>query len=264
MPFLLLFSLDLASPGFDPAGSPASVVTSEDNKVVEIIGDLEINPPTPPRSATPPSGDLEIRVYYGSIAVKTETIDCSKGCRIVAANGKPENLGEGKTVVLPENHPQDQSHEIFNAMGQGVMVEATDGNIYVTPLCHMMVYCSGSTYEPPMTLNKQKRNQVFDYNNFFRPALERYAFIQDKAPTPYVVLGLGQSWGAGKHVANNLISVVITHSRAKHEFDSIALPHTITQDLLIDLPDTFDIKEPNAYDLEAEAFLNHQLQNVVN
>ena len=256
--------LDLGSPAFDPATSPASVVTSDDSKVVEIIGDLEVNPPTPPLSATPPSGELEIRILYGSIAVYTQTIDCTKGCHILSAGSWPEdNLSDMHKVILPENHPQEESRKIFETMRRGVVVEANDGNIYVTPRCRTVIYCSGSASELPVELQREQRFKVFDYNGYFRPALEHYAFIQDRAPTPYVILGLGQSWGVGRHVANNYMSIMITHSKARHEVNSIALPHTLTQDLLLDLPESFDLKDPTTYDLEAEEFLN-QIQSVVN
>ena len=53
-------------------------------------------------------------------------------------------------------------------------------------------------------------------------------------------------------MTQNLISIVITHAQARHEIDAIGLTHAVTQDLLIDLPDSVVIDQ---CDMEAEAFL---------
>ena len=57
-------------------------------------------------------------------------------------------------------------------------------------------------------------------------------------------------------MTQNLISIVITHAQARQEIDAIGLTHAVTQDLLIDLPDSVVIDHPNTFDMEAEAFLN--------
>ena len=57
-------------------------------------------------------------------------------------------------------------------------------------------------------------------------------------------------------MTQNLISIVITHAQARHEIDTIGLTHAVTQDLLIDLPDSVDIDQANTFDMEAEAFLS--------
>lgn len=245
--------------------------TADDTKVVDILTDLADHPPTPPMSATPPPSELQIRVFYGSIPVCTEYFDCNKGCRIFSsddslsssANWQDEEkmiryLGppDAKNIVLPDNHPQACARDIFNAMRRGVLIEACDGNVYVTPLCRTVVYCSNSPTDVAQPLEKEVRTKVFDYTNHFRPALEHYALVHSQSPTPYFILGLGQNWGRGRHVMTNLISIVVTHAQARHEIDAIGLTHAVTEDLLLDLPDSVVIDQANAFDLEAEAFLN--------
>ena len=57
-------------------------------------------------------------------------------------------------------------------------------------------------------------------------------------------------------MTQNLISIVIVHAQARHEIDAIGLTHAVTQDLLIDLPDSGMVDQPNTFDAEAEAFLS--------
>ena len=97
---------------------------------------------------------------------------------------------------------------------------------------------------------------MFDYNSHFRPALEHYALVPGESPSPYFILSLGQTWGSGRHVTENLVSIIITHSQAKHEIEAIGLTHLLTKDLLIDMPDSVDIDQPTETDLEAEAFFS--------
>ena len=163
---------------------------------------------------------------------------------------------DAKNIVLPDNHPQESAHDIFEAMRRGVIIEASEGNVYVTPLCRTVVYCSSSPSDVAQPLEKEVRTKVFDYQNYFRPALEHYALVHSQSPTPYFILGLGQNWGRGRHVTQNLISIVVTHAQARHEIDTIGLTHAVTQDLLIDLPDSVVIDQANALDMEAEAFLS--------
>jgi hypothetical protein len=250
--------------------------TVDDTKVVDILSDLVDHPPTPPMSATPPSSQLQIRIFYGSIPVHTEYLDCKNGCRIFSSEESlPPSASwqedekmirffgppEAKNIVLPDNHPQSCARDIFNAMRRGVLIEASDGNVYVTPLCRTVVYCGSSSTNLAQPLEKEVRSKVFDYRGHFRPALEHYALVHSQSPTPYTILGLGQNWGRGRHVTQNLISIVITHAQARHEIDAIGLTHAVTQDLLIDLPDSVVIDQPNSFDMEAEAFLNdHGIQ----
>ena len=255
----------------DIGSSSAAMPTADDTKVVDILSDLVDHPPTPTMSATPSSSQLRIRIFYGSIPVHTEDLDCKNGCRIFSSEDSPSLsaslqadekmirlLGppEAKNVVLPDNHPQSCARDIFNAMRRGILIETSDGNVYVTPLCRTVVYCGSSLTELAQPLEKEVRSKVFDYINHFRPALEHYALVHSQSPTPYFILGLGQNWGRGRHVTQNLISIVITHAQARHEIDAISLTPAMTQDLLIDLPDSVMIDQPSTFDLETKRFLS--------
>ena len=232
--------------------NPIAVPTTDGTKVVDILSDLDDHLPTPPMFVTPRSSQLQIRIFYGSISVHTEYLDCINGCRIISESSDkslPFRQKDEKIIMLPDNHPHSCARDIFNAMQRGVLIETSDGNVYVTPLCGTVVYCANSPTDVAQPLDKEVRSKVFDYKNHFRPALEHYALVHSQSPTPYFILGLGQNWGRGHHVTQNLISIVITHAQARHEIDTI---DAVTQDLLIDLPDSVVIEQ---CDMEAEAFL---------
>ena len=259
--------------------SPCPTILSEPDMDMEHIlsGLDDTSPSTPPISPQIPSSQLEVKVYYGSILVQTKYVDCSKGvCRILSQQSysctsdekRYGSYADSQRVFLPENHPQSLSKNIFDAMGNGIVLEVSDGNIYVTPLCRTIVYCSNSASPgvDATLLNKDQPTKVFDYLNHFRPALEHYAIIQGQSPSPHFMLGLGQTWGRGRNISQNLISVVVTHCKAKQDISAIELPILASRELLLNLPsnDTIDINNPpTESDLEADAFLKN-LQELSN
>jgi len=238
----------------------------DDDDIQSIMNDLA-DPTTPPISPQISPGQLQIKVFYGTIPVLTEYVDCSKGaCRILSNKQKARvSHPVAHTVVLPENHPQSLSKDIFDAMGDGIVLEVVDGRVYVTPLCRTIVYCSNSSSpaQEAVPINKDQPTRVFDYNTHFRPALEHYALIQGQSPLPFFYLGLGQKWGQGRSVTQNLISIMVTHSKAKHDIDTIGLPEFLTQEFLVEMPNSIDVDQPTSSDLEAEAFLKN-LQEISN
>ena len=188
--------------------------------------------------------EVHIRVFYGAIPILSKTVDCSNGCRIYA-NGDPSRIhGEDNemrirrfvpsnahNICLPNSHAHSSAREIFDAMKCGVLIKSQNGNVYVTPLCRVIVYCGNSTSSTPDILQKEKCTIVFDYKSHFRPALEHYALVPGESPSPYIILSLGQNWGSGRHVTENLVSIIITPSQAKHVIET-GLTHLLTEDLL--------------------------------
>lgn len=254
-----------------------SVLSEADPDMSQLLRDIQDNPPTPPISPQIPSSQLHIRVFYGTIQVLSEYVDCSKGsCRIVSSS-RNSGIEERQQryfyncahkIVLPETHPQSLSKGIFGAMEEGIVLDVSEGSVYVTPLCRTVVYYSSSASptNDAVQINKDQPTRVFDYNNHFRPALEHYAVMQGQSPSPYFLLGLGQSWGHGRHVTQNLVTVMVTHCKAKLDIDTISLPSPLvtTPELFsLDGTDTINIDEPTGTDIEAEAFLKN-LQEISN
>ena len=238
-------------------------------EIVQLVEELEeLHSPIP---ASPKACELQVRVLYGSIPVLNQRINCTQGGRIFfnpyqaqlplqsGDGGKFRKLfgpPEAEQISLPNCHPNPLASDIFKAMYRGFIIEMKDNDIYATPLCQTVVYCGQSSTSQSYALEKEQRTKVFDYANHFRPSLEHYAVYNGQPPTPYCVFSLGQSWGPGKHVAQNLISIVVTHLPAKHELDTIGLPHALARDLLMDLPESIEVEKPNYCDIEAEAYLN--------
>lgn len=221
----------------------------------EFFDKLESSPS--PASST--VNEAHIRIFYGTICVLNKTIDCSNGCRIVADGVSNRFHGDDlnvHTLHLPKTHVHTSAQQIFDTMEQGIHVKSENGNIYVTPLCRTMVYCGSSSTSTPCTLEKDTCSKVFDYSSHFRPALEHFAITSGGPPRPYSILSLGQTWGSGRHVTENLVSIVITHAKAKDEIEQIGFMHLLTDDLLIEIPDSVDVETATEADLEADAFFS--------
>lgn len=256
-----------SSPSASGSPCPTSILSEpDDDELPSLLKELEDTPSTPPVSPQIPSGHLEVRIYYGTILARTDYVDCSKGaCRILSNSAytthdkKACHLSD-HTIELPDNHPQLVSKNIFGAMGNGIVLEVIEGRVYVTPLCRTIVYCSNmsSPGQDAMQINKDQPTKVFDYNNHFRPTLEHYAILQGQSPSPSFFLGLGQTWGPGRNVTQNLISVMVTHCKAKQDIDAIMLPPEILGGM-----NDINIDQPTVTDLEAEAFLKN-LQEISN
>ncbi len=247
------------------------ILNSNTSEIVDLVEELEkAHSPSPSLPPSPCPRELNVRILYGSIPVFTKSIYCDRGARIFfdphfpgTLDGMDEQRARtlfGPTDVhpiqLPVRHPNPLAHDLFKAMFRGLVLEVIGNDIYATPLCRAVVYHGHSSTHQSQQLEKDRRTKVFDYANEFRPGLERYALFQGPAPPPYVIFSLGQSWGPGRHVAQNLISIVVTHTLAKHELDTIGLPQALARDLLTDIPETVEIQKANVHDLEAEAFLS--------
>jgi hypothetical protein len=218
---------------------------------------------------SPSESKMELQIYYGSIPVFSDSITVASGCRIFfdhrfvqqqALEGSQMLFGPSgvEQIQLPECHPNPYAKEIFNAMSRGLIIEMSDDNIYATPLCRPVVYTGPHSGAQSYPLRKENRTKVFDYAQNFRPSLEHYALSNGAPPSAQTLFSLGQPWGpacpAG-NISQTLVSILVTHTKAQTELDTIGLPAALTQNLFIEIPDAIDIGKANRCDLEAEAFL---------
>ena len=219
--------------------------------------------------------DIQIEILYGSLQVFKENISGANGCRIFYSQSVAISFNtpytkslfgppEAYQIMLPSTHPSAIAKDIFQAMHRGLLLEVIDGVIYVTPLCRVVVHYSPSPTAQSLRLEREKQTKVFDYANCFRPALERYALTHTDPPVPQAIFSLGQSWGPGRHVAKNLVSIVVTHLQAKDELDTIALPHTLDRDSLLTFTPKIVEIGANDNDREAEAILQHLQHRTIN
>lgn len=242
--------------------------TEHDEEIIQLVGELEDAhlPSTPP---SPHPHSLSVRTLYGSMLVQRQDILCTHGCRISngrqysQCRGDPSELfrlfgpSQAQQIILPPNHPNQISKDIFDAMTRGLVLEMVDNDLYATALCRTVVYFGSSACEQSFPLEKEQRTKVFDYNNSFLPSLEQYALGQGPTPRSHIIFGLGQSWGSHRHASQNLVSVVVTHLPAEHAVHTMGLPsNAIVRDLLLDSPVSVEIDRASLEDLAAEAFLN--------
>ena len=252
-------------------GSPNHSVVNEGSdeiaRIMEVLDSYTPSPSSPPLSPLPQQ--VVLRIYYGSIPVHECNFVCHLGCRIffdpryksptIDEAEKYFGPSEAHQIQLPENHPNQIAKDIFNAMSRGLVIEMIDDDIYATPLCRTVVYCGTTATSECCPLPKEQKTKVFDYNNCFRPSLERYALANGEAPSPFAVFSLGQAWGPTSSVSQNLISISVCHCKAKHELETIGLPAALTRDLLVELPNSIEVGKANITDLEAEAVLSRMI-----
>ena len=173
---------------------------------------------------------VDIHVFYGALPVLHRNIDCTNGCLIYAkdTNSSDDIMSKypgAHSICLPETHPHPQAKEIFGGMKRGVFIRLEDGTIYVTPFCRVVIYCGSSLSGPGIALEREKPTRVFDY---ISKSMSRYPLftISGKTINPDVFLSLGQSWGQGRHLNENLMVIKITSTRTwiEHESKSTHLP----------------------------------------
>ena len=262
-----------------PTSVGSTAMHSHDSEIVDLVEELEkTHSPTPSLPSSPSPYDIEVQVYYGSIQVCSRRLLCHNGCRILhdpryvqpplalEAEKVRELFGplEAQHVQLPQAHPDVQANTIFQALTRGLLIELEDDDIYATPLCRTVVYSGSASDGQSYPLEREQRTKVFDYKNSFHPQLEQYALMPGgRIPAPHVMFSLGQSWGPSRHVSQNLVSVVVTHLSAKHELDSVGIPTSLMQDLLVCSPGSVEIDQASPNDLEAERFLSQALSQVI-
>jgi len=124
---------------------------------------------------------VQITILYGSIAVHTEVVNGSQGCRIFSGlnisldkllHPEAEKMfgpPEAHQIPLPSNHPDSRAANMLNAMKRGLILNVNNNDIYATALCRATVHHGSSPREASFPLNKEETCKVFDYNNDFLP-----------------------------------------------------------------------------------------------
>jgi len=216
-----------------------------------------------------------IRIFYGSITVHLETLDCSKGARIfygplhrrdILDQQVEEKLFgplEAQQISLSPRHPAGKAREIFRSLKRGLVLEVENECIYATALCRTVVYYGNTPLKHTGTLHKEERVKVFNYNHRFLPSLKYTVEGRVQPPKPYAVLSLGQPWGGERPLAKNLVTIVVTYCKALHDLQT-RQAQPIHDELLFEAQEARDIQiaEANDEDIEAEEFLNPSLGEV--
>ena len=217
--------------------------------------------------------EVQITVLYGSIAVHTETVSCTQGCRIYfGPNVSLDRLLHPESeklfgppgahqISLPSSHPDARATDILNAMKRGLVLNISNNDIFATPLCKATVHHGGSPRETSYPLAKEETYKVFDYNSNFLPLLENWS-PGKPYPTPFTIFSLGQSWGRdGRHVAQNLINVIVTSLQAQRDLQSRGVFRRLpSEELTNNMPDPFDVYE----DTQLDALADIQLEQPQN
>ena len=262
-----------------PDPTPNAIINTapatEDDLINIILDENSPLPHSPPLTPPSPSSNhVNVTIYYGSIPVLSRDIACNKGCRIFygpnfqipSDNDKAVDFEtacgplHAEQISLPPNHPLPQAKEVLTSMNRGIFIEVHDNDIFATPLCNNIVFCSTSVYHQSTPLERERRIRVFDYNTHFRQSLEQYSYCRGHAPEPHVIFSLGQPFGPQQPINQNYISVVVTHLQAKCDLEVYRKSYPLSTDLLSSVPDIVDVRQASATDLRAESFLNTMFQ----
>ena len=208
---------------------------------------------------------------YGSITIRQETFDLKSGgriyygplhCRDILSKEEEEKLFgplEAHQIALNPRHPALLAKKLFGFMHRGLILEANSEGIYATLLSRPVVYYGHSPLKHSGTLPKEERTRVFSYSSQFRSALKSSSEGHGSPPKPYTIFSLGQSWGAERPLSKNLVTIVVTYCKALNDLRVRNLP--IHDELLFEAQEGKDIRiiSPSSGDLEAEEFLNPQV-----
>jgi len=220
--------------------------------------------------------EIQITVLYGSIAVHTEVVSCTQGCRIYfGPNVSLDRLLHPESeklfgppgahqISLPASHPDSRAAEILNAMKRGLVLNVNNNDIYATALCKALVHHGGSPREASYPLAKEETYKVFDYANFVH-MLENWSPGSPGSPypTPFTIFSLGQSWGReGRHVAQNLINVIVTSLQAQRDLQERGVFRRLpSEELTNNMPNPFDVYEDTQLDALADIQLEQPQNN---
>ena len=214
---------------------------------------------------------VQITILYGSIAVHTEVVNGSQGCRIFSGlnisldkllHPEAEKMfgpPEAHQIPLPSNHPDSRAANMLNAMKRGLILNVNNNDIYATALCRATVHHGSSPREASFPLAKEETCKVFDYNNDFLPLLENWS-PGKPYPTPYTIFSLGQGWGRGRHVAQNLINIIVTSLQAQRDLQARGVSRRLPSEELNNVPDPFDVYEETHLDTLADIQLEQPAQ----
>lgn len=129
---------------------------------------------------------------------------------------------EAEPIMLPRcetTNPQQRqlTDNLLNVMDRGVHFKMEQGNIVAMRKCRCTVFISSQSVNNGDTtkLLRDQPTVIFDFHNYFYPALEKY--IHNKGPKPSfeVIVGFGQRFDLEKDpVSNLLISATLVHSYA--------------------------------------------------
>lgn len=226
---------------------------------------------SPSMSPSLHQNEIQITILYGSIAVHTEVLSASQGCRI-GLNLSVDKLlhpeaekmfgpPEAHQIPLPPNHPDGRAANILSAMKRGLILNVNNNDIYATALCRATVHHGTSPKEASFPLAKEETCKVFDYNNEFLPLLENWS-PGKPYPTPYTIFSLGQGWGrGGRHVAQNLINIIVTSQQAQRDLQARGVLRRLPSEELNNVPDPFDVYEETHLDTLADIQLEQPQGN---
>lgn len=226
--------MDTTSGGFDNVQSMeiiSSVPNIADIANKPIPGEqvpLEINPCS--------DSKIHLSLKYRIQTVLEKLVTNPHGCRIFHGSHEqfihdfqqtefPENCFGSQfadPVMLPVceiTNPKQKTltQDLLNAADRGILFKMEQGNIVALRKCKCTVFVSSQSLNNGETtkLIRDEPTVIFDFHNYFYPALEKYLYEKGSKPSYEVIIGFGQRFQPDREsVSNLLISATLTHAYA--------------------------------------------------
>ncbi|XP_013402103.1 interferon regulatory factor 5-like isoform X3 [Lingula anatina] len=94
------------------------------------------------------------------------------------------------------DHQQELTNKILECMERGLLLKCVNGDIYAARYCRCVVFCASPHKEDEIFKLERDNSdfKLFDFNNYFVPAVQKYLQGQGPRPNIEVRLGFGQAW----------------------------------------------------------------------
>ncbi|XP_013382669.1 interferon regulatory factor 6 isoform X2 [Lingula anatina] len=91
---------------------------------------------------------------------------------------------------------QESTNKILKCMERGLLLKCVDGDIYAARYCRCVIFCASPHKEDEIFKLERDNSdfKLFDFNNYFVPAVQKYLQGQGPRPNIEVRLGFGQAW----------------------------------------------------------------------
>lgn len=188
-----------------------------------------------------PLDEMVVTIRFRQRVIEEKRVFCKYGCRVYFGSlpcdrlmpWQQEIFGEPEADQIPIPYipgKLDQMQDAFTmkllkALERGISIFMSHGAIYVLRRCKTSVFTAPPHMEGKGVVKIERQQEpvmIFDYFNYFRPALDQFHKGLGPRPSTQVILALGQSFNPTcEPYTNLLISVTVSHSQAYRDMDQL-------------------------------------------
>ncbi|XP_052816909.1 interferon regulatory factor 4-like isoform X2 [Mya arenaria] len=146
----------------------------------------------------------------------------------------PEDAAPIRLPALDQQLNMQQQRltdDLLLAADRGLVLHMRAGSIYAIRKCRCRIYISSPSYNngDTMKLDRDVETNIFDLQNYFKPALQRFLHQRGPKPSAEVIISFGQKFEPSKDSMNDLlISAAVIHAEAFHLLTRIMCSSSLT------------------------------------